>query len=66
MDDQPPFDPKSLSGGPLDHLLLRDRRSPEERQAAGMRETRRRRGRTRGGHQAVQWWLAINDDDFLP
>ncbi len=35
----------------LGHLLLPDTRTPEEKLAASVRETNRRRGRARG-----KWW----------
>jgi len=44
-----PPDPTKLAPG-LDHLLLRDTRTPEEQLAASLKESARRKGRR------SKWW----------
>lgn len=44
---------------PLAHLVLRDPRTPEERQAAEAKERARRKGRKRRG-----WWQETAPDGF--
>lgn len=52
--DRPELDqrPDATKMAPrLDHLLLQDSRTPEERQAAEMKEAARRKGKGRS-----RWW----------
>jgi len=48
-------DPTKLAPG-YSHLLMRDTRTPEERLAASLKESARRKGRGRS-----KWWEKVGD-----